>query len=338
MTTVAGRRTNLALLGLLAAALLTGTLAYAIGSGWAGPVVIAHGVVGLGILLLAPWKSVVARRGLRRRRPGNWASVALAVLVAATVVFGILHGTGVAVELGPVTAMQLHVGAALLSIPLALWHVFARRVRPRRTDLSRRHLLRAGAILGGAGLVYAAAEGVVHATSLPGANRRFTGSHERGSFRPESMPVTQWFDDPVPDIDGTSWRLMIRTAGGERAWTRDDLDGFGDRLRATIDCTGGWFATQDWEGVWLSRLIGDVGEARSVAVRSVTGYPRRFPVRDLGRLLVATRVGGRPLDSGHGFPARIVAPGRRGFWWVKWVESIETSSVPWWWQWPFPVT
>jgi DMSO/TMAO reductase YedYZ molybdopterin-dependent catalytic subunit len=34
-----------------------------------------------------------------------------------------------------------------------------------------------------------------------------------------------------------------------------------------------------------------------------------------GRLLLATRVGGAPLEPRHGFPARLVAPGRRGFWW-----------------------
>ena len=335
---MAGRRTNLALLVLLAAALVTGALAYGIGSGWAGPVVIAHGVAGLGIVLLAPWKSVVARRGLRRRRPGNWASVALAVLVAVAVGFGVLHSTGVAVEVGPVSAMQLHVGSALLSIPLALWHVVIRRVRARRTDLSRRALLRAGALLGGAGVVYVATEGLTAAASLPGADRRFTGSHERGSFRPPDMPVTQWLNDRVPRIDAASWRLVVRTGQEERAWTWDELDRAGDRARATIDCTGGWFAVQDWEGTRLSRLVPDPGEARSVLVRSVTGYPRRFPIRDLDRLLVATRAGGRPLDPGHGFPARMVAPGRRGFWWVKWIESIEVSAVPWWWQWPFPVT
>jgi DMSO/TMAO reductase YedYZ molybdopterin-dependent catalytic subunit len=152
------------------------------------------------------------------------------------------------------------------------------------------------------------------------------------------MPVTQWLNDRVPRIEAASWRLVVRTGRGERAWTWDELDGSGDRARAVIDCTGGWFAVQDWEGTRLSRLVPDPGEARSVVVRSVTGYPRRFPIRDLDRLLVATRAAGRPLDPGHGFPARIVAPGRRGFWWVKWIESIEVSAVPWWWQWPFPVT
>lgn len=334
---MAGRRTNLALLALLAAAFATGVLAYGIGAGWERWVVIAHGALGLGIVLLAPWKSVIARRGLRRRRPGSGASVALSILVAVTVVSGMLHATGLGVSLGPVTAMQVHVAAAVAAIPLAVWHVLARRVRPRRTDLSRRNLLRAGAVLGGAGLAYGAVEGMVRLGSLPGADRRFTGSHERGSFAPEDMPVTQWLNDPVPAIDPESWRLVVAADGRERSLGYRDLFRFGDRVRATLDCTGGWYAEQDWEGVWLWRLLPDVGEHRSVVVRSITGYPRRFPVRDLSRLLLATRAGGEALSAGHGFPARVVAPGRRGFWWVKWVNRLELGDEPWWWQWPFPV-
>jgi DMSO/TMAO reductase YedYZ molybdopterin-dependent catalytic subunit len=71
-------------------------------------------------------------------------------------------------------------------------------------------------------------------------------------------------------------------------------------------------------------------------VTSLTGYVRRLPSGDAGRLLLATRVGDAPLSAGHGFPARLVAAARRGFWWVKWVDRIALSEVPWWWQAPFP--
>ena len=335
---VAGRRTNLALMLLLLGALGTGALAYATGTGWARLWVIAHGVVGLGIVVLAPWKSVIVRRGFARRRRGWVISLVFAVLVAVAIAFGVFHATGIVVSIGEITSLQIHVGSAVLAIALGLLHVLAKRVRMQRTDVTRRNLLRTGALLGATGVAYAAVEGLVRATSLPGADRRFTGSYETGSFRPGEMPVTQWLNDPVPSIDSGGWRLLVRSGAESREWTYDEITEFEDRLRATIDCTGGWFAQQDWEGVRLSRLFPDIGEARSLSVVSATGYGRRFPIRDISSLLLATRVGGQPLGAGHGFPARVVAPGRRGFWWVKWVERMELSTTPWWWQPPFPVT
>jgi DMSO/TMAO reductase YedYZ molybdopterin-dependent catalytic subunit len=77
---------------------------------------------------------------------------------------------------------------------------------------------------------------------------------------------------------------------------------------------------------------------RSLLVRSATGYALHLPLSDLDNLWLVTAVGGRPLSRGHGYPARILAPGRRGFWWVKWVVAIEQSPRPWWLQSPFPLT
>jgi DMSO/TMAO reductase YedYZ molybdopterin-dependent catalytic subunit len=88
----------------------------------------------------------------------------------------------------------------------------------------------------------------------------------------------------------------------------------------------------------VSALVTPAPGARSLYVHSVTGYWVRLPVEDLDRLLLATRVAGRTLRRGHGFPLRLVAPGRRGFWWVKWVDRIELDATPTWWQPPFPVT
>ncbi|MDP9405587.1 MAG: hypothetical protein M3O86_03155, partial [Actinomycetota bacterium] len=56
-----GRRTNLALLAVLVAAMASGTLAFATGGAWARPVVVAHGVVGFAVAVLAPSKAVVVR-------------------------------------------------------------------------------------------------------------------------------------------------------------------------------------------------------------------------------------------------------------------------------------
>ena len=332
-----GRRTNLALLALLSAAFATGWLAFAFGTAPARWALVAHALAGFGILALLPWKSIVARRGLRRRRPRRWLSVALAALVLAALAGGLFHSTGLLRWWGPYTAMELHVGAALAAMPLAVWHVLARPVRPRAIDLRRRNVLRGGALVVAAGAGYAASELAVRLTGLPGAGRRFTGSYEIGSFDPDRMPVSSWLLDAVPAIDRDAWRLRVGTPAGAREWTYAELLEFDDRLRAVLDCTGGFWSEQDWSGVLLARLVPDPAGGASVRVVSHTGYDRRFPIEALPGLLLATRLGGSPLSPDHGAPARLVAADRRGFWWVKWVRSIEVDVLPYWWQTPFPL-
>jgi DMSO/TMAO reductase YedYZ molybdopterin-dependent catalytic subunit len=219
--------------------------------------------------------------------------------------------------------------------------------RARRTDLSRRALLRTGAVAATAALALLVVEGATRLAALPGARRRFTGSlplaATGATADPARIPVTQWLDDRVQVLDPAAWRLRVRAGDAARDWTYDELAGFGDRVEAVLDCTGGWYARATWEGARLDRLLppGTMerpGTAASLVVTSATGYRRRLPLADARSLYVATRLGGRPLSAGHGFPARLVAPGRRGFWWVKWVTAIDLDPAPWWRQPPFPLT
>src|SRR5260221_14321004 len=70
-----GARTNLALLGLLGVAFVTGWLAFAYATAPARWSLVLHAAGGFAILALLPWKSMIARRGLGRPRPGRWAAV-----------------------------------------------------------------------------------------------------------------------------------------------------------------------------------------------------------------------------------------------------------------------
>jgi DMSO/TMAO reductase YedYZ molybdopterin-dependent catalytic subunit len=328
-----GARTNLALLAFLAMAFFTGWVAFAFATAPARWSLVLHAAGGFAILALLPWKSMIARRGLDRPRSGRWASVIFGVLVVVSLVAGFLHSTGLLVYQGPLTAMDFHVGAAIAAVPFAIWHVFARRVRVRPADLARRNVLRGGAVMAGAAMAYAVSEVVVKATGMPGAARRFTGSYEAGSFQPGLMPTSSWMFDSVPQIDPSgAWRLV---AGG-RHWSYDELFAFDDRLTATLDCTGGFYSTQEWAGARLDRLLENAA-GTSIRVVSVTGYDRRFPLERARSLLLATRVGGQALDPGHGFPARLVVADGRGFWWVKWVSAVEVDDLPHWWQSPFPL-
>src|SRR6266511_1037609 len=213
-----------------------------------------------------------------------------------------------------------------------------RPARPRRADLSRRTALRAAGLAAVAAALYATVDLTVRLAGLPGARRRFTGSYEQGSFQAAAMPATIWLDDSVPEVDPQQWRLSLVDGTGRYELTPAQLSASGATLRATLDCTSGWYAEQDWTGVPVSSVLRDRRGARSLYVHSITGYAIRFPVEEVDRLFLATGAGGVPLSAGHGYPLRLVAPDRRGYWWVKWVDRIELRPEPPWWQPPFPIT
>lgn len=329
---MAGRRTNLALLGLLPLAVLSGFAAFAVGSGPVSLVVITHLVIGLAVLLLVPWKSMIVRRGLRRPRPGQLTSIVLAVAVVLTLLTGLAHSTGLVRSVGGVGTLLLHVGGGLVAVIPAALHVRRRRIRPRTTDLTRRSALRGGLLGVAAGGAYLAVEGATRAFDLPGEARRETGSYELSSGDPAGVPATSWLFDRVPTIDPAAYRLTVVAGGATRTFTLDELRS-GDAVETVLDCTGGWWSRQTWTGTWVAHVL-PAGSSGTVQVTSVTGYRRRFPLTD--PLLLAVDAAGTALLPGHGAPVRLVAPGRRGFHWVKWVDRIEVDDRPWWWQLPFP--
>ncbi|MBA2338292.1 MAG: molybdopterin-dependent oxidoreductase [Acidimicrobiia bacterium] len=323
----------------LVSAFITGSVVQAVGAPTAGRWLAAtHGVIGLAVLVLTPWKSRVISRGLERRNRGRTLSLILAAITLIVIVTGVVHTTGLLSRIGPFTVLWWHIAAALALLPVLGWHVVVRNTLPRPLDATRRNLLRLAGLASTGAVLWWGADRAISLSGLPGTERRFTGSHERSSFDPTGMPVTSWLDDTTPTIDPSSWRLTLSDAAGSRSLALSDLASFpAVEVTADLDCTSGWWSRQIWEGVRLDRLV-DAGEARSVVVRSATGYARRYPITDLGRLWLATGVGGESLSPGHGFPVRLIAPHRRGFWWVKWVDRVETSSLPWWVQSPFPLT
>lgn len=320
------RAVNVTLLALFVTATLSGGVAFTLGTAPLATVVVAvHGASGLGLLLLVPVKIPIIRRGLRR--PGRSRKViswTLSVLVVGAIGGGLLHALRGFAPVAGLLPMQIHVGAALLAAVLLAGHVIPYRHRRwplvRRVDLHRRAALQGAAVVAGAVALWAVA---------PGRPRRFTGSHQVDAA---AMPVTQWLFDPVLRLDATAWRLRLPTS-------TLDLPGLAalpqTTVRAVIDCTGGWWAEETWSGVRLADL--GLPASASVDVVSATGYRRRLPASDVETAILATHAGGRPLADGHGGPARLVVPGRRGFWWVKWVVAVEETDEPWWLQPPLPL-
>ena len=152
--------------------------------------------------------------------------------------------------------------------------------------------------------------------------------------------MVSWLNDQAPNIDRTSWRLTVGGAvRNEITLAYDNLDSTSETT-ATIDCTGGWYSEQAWSGLPLAELLkaaDPTPRASSITVTSATGYYRRFSLEEAEGYMLATRIGGAELSRGHGFPARLVAPGKRGFEWVKWVTRIEVNESPKWLQPPIPL-
>jgi hypothetical protein len=325
----AGRRTNLALLVVLVGAFLSGWAAFAAGTTVpARLATVGHGLLGIGVLALTPWKTVVVRRAPVLRL----ASLALAAVIVLCLAAGFVEvfaGYGL---VGGISPIQVHVGAAFVAVPLLVWHLLRHpRQAPRRTDLRRRQLLRTAGFVAAIGAGYAALEIAGRLARLPSAGRIATGSHR---ISPDAVPATIWLLDRVPEVPADH---RVQVDG--MAVSVSELTARGTSVRARLDCTSGWFADGEWSGAPLTALVAAdrLSGATSIVVTSVTGYRRRFPVADADALWLATGFQGGPLSAGTGAPVRLVAPHRRGFWWVKWVASVELSDAPPYAQSPFPL-
>ena len=170
------------------------------------------------------------------------------------------------------------------------------------------------------------------ALNLPGARQRFTGSREMGSYAGNAFPTSSWVADQPRPIDAQTWRLSLGGAvNTPRDFSYDELISVGDELEATLDCTGGFYSTQRWRGIRIGSLL-DLADlhtdARYVSFISVTSYRWSLPLSEARTALLATHTGSEPLSHEHGFPLRLVAPGHRGFEWVKWITGIEVLTAP----------
>jgi hypothetical protein len=310
------------ILGAVAVAVATGLASLLAGRPGEGWVVVAHGVVGVALAALVALKLA---RVWQRVRPSNLTGARVFSLALAALALAAL-GTGVAWTLGtdsPLafwTLLNVHMWLGVLVAVALVGHLTYRRWPVATvTREGRRNYLQY------LGVVAAGAVGW-RLQQLAAVDRRFTGSREEGGEAGNAFPVTSWVaDDPDP-VDPADWTLAV----GGRVDQSIEL-AYGDlapdsERRATLDCTSGWYAERNWRGVRVGDLLSAAGADEAAAwvqFRSVTGYRWSLPIEEARDAMLATHVGGERLSHGHGFPLRLVAPGRRGFQWVKWVEAVE---------------
>ena len=337
---------------LVALAAASGLYSFTVGRPTVGgrAVFFLHAVVGLAFCLLLAAKLRRVRRRLTDRRLRDRAtalSAVTAVVALAALGTGLYWTLGGSLSLGFWTLLTVHMALGLLLVPLMVVHLRTRFHGLARADFEgRRTAVRyVGLFVAGAAL-WRARRGATRLFAAAG-DRRFTGSRPADG-EGASFPVTSWVaDDPEP-IDPEEWRLAVRG----RVREPYDLphaalfDATATERRATLDCTSGWYADRRWRGVRVGDLLDRAGVERPPSVAeatgdgdggapdrwvrfvSTTGYRWSLPLSEARNALLATHVGGERLSHGHGAPVRLVAPGRRGFQWVKWVERVEVRDRP----------
>lgn len=295
-------------------------------------------------LLLIPKFGIILRAYARRFRQGTWneantwAGLVLTLLLLVSTL-GALVWT---LNLSPfwvqivlyITPLALHWYVALALVPFFLWHVWVRwGTPPKFTEMPRallesKRTRREALNLIGISALGALGFGVLGiASGWTAWTRRFTGSRLVAQFTGNEFPVTQ--SDAPPAIDIANWQLQVRGKVLEPfRLTYDQLLAFAAEERtATLDCTLGWAAAQNWRGVSLTELLARAGwdKLASVSVYATTGAAVALSAQEVAETILATHVGQEPLSAAHGFPVRLVVPSRRGYQWLKWVERVVIS-------------
>ena len=348
------RAVNLAIFAIVLAEFASGVFSLLGGTLWVRPdgawLFWTHRIGGLALAVLLAWKWRIVLRSYQRH--GLTLMTALAALLTTLFLLTLVSGSAWATVgfpglrlpgIGGLTGLGVHILLALLLVPFFVVHAVHRWPRVLRPDFASRRAALRYAGLGAAGLtLWQGHEKLTSAANLSGTQRRFTGSRERGSFSGNGYPTTNWLSDTRQQIDPAAWSLRVHglVARDLELSLRDLQANPTVTTRAILDCTGGWFTEQDWQGVPLTAILAGAqpeDAARSILVTSATGYRRRFPLSEAGTLLLGVHASGAALSPGHGAPVRLIAPGHRGFNWVKWVTEIEVSDLPAWLQSPLPL-
>ena len=155
---------------------------------------------------------------------------------------------------------------------------------------------------------------------------------------PQGVPVNRTAEQAKVTVSATAagWLLTLAAGGVERSFSRAELEAMPQtEVELPIACVEGWSQLAVWRGVRLAELADLVGADPDAAFR-LTSLEERgsFRQAEMGPeyvrdplTLVALELNGETLDLQHGYPARMIAPGRPGVLQTKWLSRIEAITA-----------
>jgi DMSO/TMAO reductase YedYZ molybdopterin-dependent catalytic subunit len=139
----------------------------------------------------------------------------------------------------------------------------------------------------------------------------------------------------VQEIDLQRYRLEITgLVERPRSFSYPELKGLPRQERlVTVDCVEGWSVKALWEGITLRELFALVKpkpEANTVIFHAQDGYTTSLPLDYLleREIIIADRINGLVLPPALGSPFILVAEGKWGYKWARWITKIEFSANP----------
>lgn len=153
----------------------------------------------------------------------------------------------------------------------------------------------------------------------------------------EHYVVTQNTVDPTPDI--ALWRLEVTgLVNKPGTYTYEELQKLPSTSRAvTLECISNGLGdhlmgTAIWQGVTLHSLLELHGNAQPsasyIAFYSVDGYNVSLPLAEVlaADPILAWRMNGVEIPLRHGYPLRVLIPGRYGEESPKWLTRVELTD------------
>ncbi len=151
---------------------------------------------------------------------------------------------------------------------------------------------------------------------------------------PQSIPVNRTASEARVEKLAADplWALHINFRDQLAAYTLEQLKAMPlSEHNLPIACVEGWSQYANWRGVPIRNLIALVGAPADSLLKITSlepdgGYrimtmPAAYTEDE--QTLVALQLNGETLDMDHGYPARIIAPGRPGVLQTKWLKSVE---------------
>lgn len=166
-------------------------------------------------------------------------------------------------------------------------------------------------------------------TTITGEIREYNGQKlsSVSDFRNEAINGDQ-------HIDNSTYTLTVAgLVQNVTVFTYDDVVSKHTHYQkiVTLHCVEGWEVTALWEGVRVKDLLQDAGyneSAQVVIFYAQDGYTTSLPLSYIvdNNIMIAFKVNGLILPADRGYPFRLVAEGKLGYKWIKWVTKIEVSN------------